>query len=252
MNEKNRIPLLIGVTGHINLREEDRGVLYGAVIGELKKLREKYPHTPLKMLNSLAAGADLLCADAAEEMRIPLTAPLPMEQGEYEKDFSAQELEHFRHHLHLAESVFVAPSAEAEEKDRESGYRQAGIYIAEHAHLLLALWDGKTNTDARAGTAATVSFALNGDREPEEGIPVSSAGNTAVIHILTPRGDMPTKGAGETRRIANEEMWDTMMAQTEEFNALADEALSTDETILPENDGNDAAHQRSLNSLSGS
>ena len=28
MNEKNRIPLLVGVTGHIDLREEDRDTLY--------------------------------------------------------------------------------------------------------------------------------------------------------------------------------------------------------------------------------
>ena len=244
MNEKNRIPLLVGVTGHIDLREEDRGILYRAVTGELKKLRETYPHTPLKMLNSLAAGADLLCADAAEELGIPVTAALPMETDEYEKDFNAQELEHFRHHLRKAESVFVAPYAEAAEKGREADYRQAGIYIVEHAHLLLALWDGKTKEDARAGTAATVNFALNGDWEAEEGIPVSSAGNTAVIHILTPRGDMPAEGAGETRRIADEDMWDTLMARTEEFNILAEEAPPVTWTLLPETDENDLALQR--------
>ena len=92
MNEKNRIPLLVGVTGLIDLREENRDTLYRAVTDELKKLRETYPHTPLKMLNSLAAGADLLCADAAEELGIPVTAALPMETDEYEKDFDAKEL----------------------------------------------------------------------------------------------------------------------------------------------------------------
>ena len=244
MNEMNRIPLLVGVTGHIDLREEDRDTLYRAVTDELKKLRETYPHTPLKMLNSLAAGADLLCADAAEELGIPVTAALPMETDEYEKDFDAKELEHFRHHLRQAESVFTAPYAEAAEKGRNAGYRQAGIYIVEHAHLLLALWDGKTKEGVRAGTAATVSFALNGDWEPEEGIPVSSAGNTAVIHILTPRGDMPAEGAGETRRIADEEMWDTLMARTEEFNMLAEEMTPAGEQILPEEDENDAALQQ--------
>ena len=244
MNEKNRIPLLVGVTGHIDLREEDRDTLYRAVTDELKKLRETYPHTPLKMLNSLAAGADLLCADAAEELGIPLTAVLPMETDEYEKDFDAKELEHFRHHLRQAESVFTAPYAEAAEKGRNAGYRQAGIYIVEHAHLLLALWDGKTKEDVRAGTAATVSFALNGDWEPEEGIPVSSAGNTAVIHILTPRGDMPAEGAGEMHRIADETMWDTLMTRTEEFNALAEETPATGERMLPETDGSDAALQQ--------
>ena len=245
MKNENKIPLLVGVTGHIDLREADRDALLQAVIGELKRLRETYRHTPLKMLNSLAAGADLLCADVAEALGIPLIAALPMETAEYEKDFSPQELEHFRHHLSRAESVFVAPGAEAETGERRDfAYRQAGIYVVEHAHLLLALWDGKENPSARAGTAATVEFALKGNWEPEQGIPVSSAGNTAVIHILTPRRDMPAEGAGETRRIADEEMWDTLMARTEEFNILAAEIPEAEEHMLPESDESDAVLQQ--------
>lgn len=245
MINSKKIPLLVGVTGHIDLREADRDTLLRSVTGELKRLRETYPHTPLKMLNSLAAGADLLCADAAEELGIPLIAALPMETAEYEKDFSPQELEHFRHHLDRAESTFVVPAAEAETGDsREFAYRQAGIYVVEHAHLLLALWDGKEDPVARAGTAATVDFALKGNWEPEQGIPVSSAGNTAVIHILTPRRDMPAEGAGETRRIADEEMWDTLMARTEEFNMLAEEMPEAGEQMLPEPEQNDAALQQ--------
>ena len=242
MNNKNRIPLLVGVTGHIDLREADRKTLQQAVTNELKRLRETYPQTPLIMLNSLAAGADLLCADAAEELGIPVTAALPMETNEYEKDFDPQELEHFRHHVNRAESVFAVPAVEAKRgEDREFAYRQAGIYVVEHAHLLLALWDGKENPAARAGTAATVSFALKGDWEPEQGIPVSSAGNTAVIHILTPRRDMSAEGAGETRRIADEEMWDTLMARTEEFNMLAAEMTEAGKQMLPEADESDTA-----------
>ena len=64
-----RIPLAIGVTGHINLREADREALYRAVIRELEDIRKACPHTPLKMINSLAAGADLLCAEACSLRR---------------------------------------------------------------------------------------------------------------------------------------------------------------------------------------
>ena len=68
MRMENKIPLLVGVTGHIDLREADWDTLRRVVTDELKRLRETYPHTPLKMLNSLAAGADLLCADCAEQV----------------------------------------------------------------------------------------------------------------------------------------------------------------------------------------
>ena len=40
MKNENKIPLLVGVTGHIDLREADRDALLQAVIGELKRLRE--------------------------------------------------------------------------------------------------------------------------------------------------------------------------------------------------------------------
>ena len=90
MTEK--IPLAVGVTGHIPLREADLAVLRATVRQELERLRASYPHTPLRMLCSLAAGADLLCADAAEELGIPLTAALPAEPGEYEKSFGPEAL----------------------------------------------------------------------------------------------------------------------------------------------------------------
>ncbi len=245
MTGLNKIPLLVGVTGHINLREADRDILYRAVTDELKKLQETCPHTPMRMLNSLAAGADLLFADVAEELGIPITAILPMETTEYEKDFGLPELERFRHHLARAGSAFIAPAAEAESGEgREFGYRQAGIYLAEHAHVLLALWDGETNDTNRAGTAATVNFALNGDWEPETGLPVNCAGHTAVIHILTPRGNMPAEGAGDTRRIADTGTWETLIARTEEFNTLSEEMPQAGEPLLPEDEEKDSVLRR--------
>ena len=112
MNDKNRIPLTVGITGHIDLRERDRDSLYRAVKGELARLRDRYPHTPLRMLCSLAAGADLLCADAAEELGIPLTAVLPLAVEDYRQDFREADLAKLNRHLDRAETVFTAPAAE--------------------------------------------------------------------------------------------------------------------------------------------
>ena len=235
----NRIPLTVGVTGHIDLREQDREILYRTVKQELEKLRDQYPHTPLKMINSLAAGADLLCAEAGEELGIPLTAALPMEEAEYRKDFTGEALPRLEHQLKRAETVLVTPAAEKEpaEETRVFRYRQAGIYMAEHSHVVLALWDGKESDGSGAGTAATVRCALEGDWIPESGLPVSSGDNTGVIHILTPRGEDSTEGAGQIRRLGNIAALDIILAKTEEFNRLADETeLPEREALLPEED----------------
>ena len=149
----NKIPLTVGITGHLNLRENDLEILRAAVKRELDNIRKRCPHTPVILLCSLARGADLLCADCAEEAGIPLRAVLPMEQAEYEKDFSPADLARFRHHLERAETVFTAPAAEQEpeEDDRDFRYRQAGIFC----------WPcGTENGKAKAAAAARRPFWL--------------------------------------------------------------------------------------------
>ena len=235
----NRIPLTVGVTGHIDLREQDRNILYRTVTQELEQIRDRYPHTPLRMINSLAAGADLLCAEAGEALGIPLTAALPMEEAEYRKDFDAEALARFEHQLRRADTVIVAPAAEQEpaEERRSFRYRQAGICLAEHSHVLLALWDGKEQPGKEAGTAATVRCALEGDWNPERGLPVSSGNNTGVIHIMTPRGNDGSGNAGEVRRLGDSKALEAVFAKTEEFNTLAEETeLPDQEPLLPPED----------------
>ena len=56
---------------------------------ELIHLKERCPNTQIAMLTSLAAGGDLLCADVAEELGIPVFAALPMEPSEYRGGTSA-------------------------------------------------------------------------------------------------------------------------------------------------------------------
>ncbi len=230
-----RIPLAIGVTGHINLREADREALYRVVIRELEDIRKACPHTPLKMINSLAAGADLLCAEAAEEIGIPLVAALPMEEAEYRKDFDAEALIRFEHQLDRAEAAVVVPAEEPvpAEETRSFRYRQAGIYVAEHSHLVLALWDGKDSAGRGAGTAVTVQCALEGAWNPEKGLPVRSGDNSGVIHIMAPREDDPSGSAGQVRRLGNAKALKTILEKTEEFNSLAETDLPDGEALLP-------------------
>ncbi len=68
MKEDNRIPIVVGVTGHRALRPQDEEALRAAVSAELKKLTAQYPRSPVVMLTSLAEGGDLLCAEAATEL----------------------------------------------------------------------------------------------------------------------------------------------------------------------------------------
>ncbi len=228
------IPIVVGVTGHRNIRSEDYGVLYGAVVSALSDLRAQCPHSEIVMLNSLAEGADLLCAEAAQALSIPLIAALPMEQAEYEHDFSDGGKDALYRFCGAARDCFVVPATERvpELPDRDFAYRQAGICVAAHAHILLALWDGKPLPGNTCGTAETVRFALEHAYDPKDGIPLS--GSTAVLQIATPReGDDAAVCAGETRFFGDRAAYHEMLRRTDEFNRLAEKASPSPAPLLP-------------------
>ena len=235
MSKEKTIPITIGVTGHRAVREEDREALYAAVMSELKLLRELYPNSPFVMLNSLAEGADQLCADAAREQEIPIVAVLPMDAELYEKDFSPEGLERFRFHCAHARQVFTAPFTESPDgaPDRHFLFRQAGIYLVTHSHLMLALWDGGEGKDG-CGTADVVDFSLHGSFTPSGSVPLRSDSKEAVIHIFTPRGSHTEEPAGTCHILGNRQAVADELKKTDDFNRLAAALPPPRRRLLPE------------------
>ena len=242
-NADNRtIPVVIGVTGHRAIRKEDEAPLRSAVKAELEKLREKYPDSQFVMLSGLAEGGDLLCADVSEELNMPLLAALPMLPEEFEKDFSPAAKELLAHHLTRAEEVFAVPWAEpVPDAGADRGYlfRQAGIYVVTHCHVLLALWDGGSGTEAACGTAEAVDFALNESYYPSSGMPVRTRSNTGVIHVFTPRGDHCDEAAGTVHLPGDCETIADILKKTDEFNRQALGSPAPGKSRIPEQAADD-------------
>ena len=222
----NRIPIVVGVTGHRTIREAERAALLDSVKAELAGLQARCPSSPIRLLTSLAEGGDQLCAEAAAALGIPLIAALPMSADEFERDFSPEALERFRAFCAKAEQVFTVPYTEAagDGISRDFLYRQAGIYISAHSHLLLALWDGGPGTEAACGTAEAVDFSLHGSYAPVTGAPLRSGSNTAVIHVFTPRRDRCGESAGTVHMLGDTDALKEVLERTDEFNRLAGES----------------------------
>lgn len=212
-----KIPIIIGVTGHRDLRQQDVPTLRALVGEKLDELSRQYPHSPLTMLSSLAAGADMLCAQEAVRRGIRLVVPLPMEEAEYRKDFSPAEEVQFDALLVKADDVFVVPHIEPHMDGRDFLYRQAGIYVAVHSHVLLALWDGTPGQKGGCGTAEAVDFMLRGSFD--DGNYFRAANDGAVFHIATPRKKNETDFSITCTLIENEEgSLREALSQTERFN----------------------------------
>jgi hypothetical protein len=194
-----KLPIVVGVTGHRDIRPEDEATLTAAVRGIFERLRARYPRTPLLLLTPLAAGADRLVARVAVAEGIPYRVPMPLPENEYRKDFGPAEDAEFSTLLVGAQASFAMPFAEGntsenvDDPDRRARqYATAGAYIAGASHVLIALWDGK-HTDTVGGTAQIVTFRLLGAPAEYRGSDslLDAPESGPVYHVVASRRSNP-------------------------------------------------------------
>jgi len=147
------VPLIIGVTSHRNIPAREAVAIRQLVRDFFARLQRDYPRLPLAVLSSLAEGGDQWVAEEALAAGARLIAPLPMARSDYEHDFDdAAARERFHALCDAAEIIDVpevAGNARGRRPDvpagreRDMHYAQAGVYISQHCHILLAIWDGK-------------------------------------------------------------------------------------------------------------
>ena len=180
------LPLVVGVTGHRNVRPQDEAALKSAFAGILAELRASYPATAPLVLTGLAAGADSLAAEEALALGIAVIAALPMPVEEYEHDFDAAGLLRFRALLARCSEVRVVHAA----ADRPGGYIAVGAFIAYHSHVVVAFWDGQKG-EGGGGTADVVRMRSSGLGPGADGPDVYVPDIGPIYQIVTPRDDKP-------------------------------------------------------------
>ena len=195
-------PLVIGVTSHRDLPPADSAAVRRTIRQLFEELRRAWPSLPLVVLSALAEGGDQLVAEEALRLGARLIAPLPLPRDLYMEDFTDP----------VARTQFEALCGQAEvmvlpvrtgRSHREVGnpgvardqqYAQAGVYIASHCHILLAIWDGQAS-ELLGGTAQIVRYHLRGtlpgppgsQREPRH---ILGAGDERLLyHVLCGRAD---------------------------------------------------------------
>lgn len=184
-----RFPLIFGVSGHRDLLSAAVPELRDQLWQIFARFRAAYPHTPFRLLTPLAEGADRLTAEVALASEIGLFVPLPMEQQEYERDFTtAESLAEFHALLAIAESHWEAPIAtNPGTESRARQYAGVGDFIARHSHVLILLWDGRDSR--KVGGTAWVKKRrehwVNAASDPSRGIVPLGYGPT--IQVVTPR-----------------------------------------------------------------
>ncbi len=198
------LPLILGISGHRDLRPEDVPALEAAVRSVIHAQRENYPNTSIILLSPLAEGADRLAARVALEEGVALYVPLPLPREMYIEDFVTEaSLNEFNTLVSKATKVWTLPWVEdnnaqntaIDGSHRDIQYGAMGVYIGRHSQIMLALWDGDDDPirERTGGTAQIVRFRLHG-APPPFAPPVAlldAADTGAVIHIPTPRQSNP-------------------------------------------------------------
>ncbi len=198
------LPLVVGVTGHRDLVPDDAPRIIERVRALFTELAERYNHTPLVLMSSLAEGADRLVARAALECGVDLYAVLPMSAEAYEHDFESEESRvEFRELMRRSSGATVVgttPGADAEPAqhrgpDRDRQYALSGAFLVSHSQIIIALWDGDPD-ELPGGTSQVVRFALRGVpaqflSAPAELLRANETG--AVYHVRVGRRGKPKK-----------------------------------------------------------
>ncbi len=205
----NTLPIVVGITGHRDIRAEDLSQLKHSVETIFRELLSLYPHTPLTFLSSLAEGADRIGAEVALEMGLTLVCPLPLEPELYKTDFESDESrQEFDRMVAASKSWFTLPlvknvtaeSIKQNGHDRDLQYAQVGAYHAQHSQILIALWDGQI-LDSVGGTGKVVRYKLEGIPKifGKAQSPLDPVETGPVYHVLTPRQTNPVlEGAAFT------------------------------------------------------
>ena len=178
-----RIPLVLGVTGHRDLRSGDAALLCEAVRKIIQDFQDACSDTPIILLSPLPEGADSLCAEAALKMggNVQVVAALPFPPEIYRAttsfgtDLARLTLDRLLADPRVKHFVTplpddIRPANDAEWKTlsedpaaRHKIYAGNGAFISQHSCAIIALWDGAGASDP-SGTAELVHSQLSGVR----------------------------------------------------------------------------------------
>jgi hypothetical protein len=170
-----RLALRIGVTGHRpkDLTRADVELLKQQIHGTLQGLQKfvveysyaekctyREPGKPiLRVVSSLAEGADRYVAHEAIALGFELQCPLPFSREECCRDFEATEgsVQEFKDLLANVNTTAVL-ELDGSRADESGAYLTAGRSVLSQSDVLLAIWNGR-ETNKEGGTAQIVAEA---------------------------------------------------------------------------------------------
>jgi len=169
MTKSERIPITVGVVGHLDLIATEEQKI--CITRFFCDLADRYPNSPVYLFSSIAEGADRFVARIFLELkneterlkeRFELIVPFPFNTEEYKKDFDEDSKREFDSLVKEAKRCFSI-GCEDIAVSRPEQYLKAGKFVADSSIILIALWDGEQGKTG--GTSDIVRHKITGDND---------------------------------------------------------------------------------------
>ena len=196
VDDNSEIALIVGVSGHRDLLDDDIPEIRTRIVSELEKIESLAKGVRLVLLSGLAEGSDQLVAEEALKRKWEVFAAFPMPFPDYLSDFeTGSQREALIKLKGECSAIHEIPWAAARDPDitnaRDQQYRNQSIFIARQAQIVIALWDGTPAQPLGAcGTAYVVTLCRKGP-PPIEGEVLAAPETTSLIHIPVRRRSAP-------------------------------------------------------------
>ena len=192
--------LIVGVTGHRDLRPQNEASIKELVTEKLDDLRKKHLNKKLLLCSALDPGADQWVAQClAKEDKLVVVKTLPddeLKKHTFEiqspndpallaKKIAFQYFTQASQHNERVQLYYDSQrSFTTEERNRQ--FVQLGRFLSEHCDHLIALWDG-VDGGGLGGTSDIVRMWVKG--KGLDGKPVTRKNATQTLHqLVVPRG----------------------------------------------------------------
>jgi len=142
---------VLGFSGHRHLGKPLD--VAAALTGEIKARVDS--GTALAAVSSVAAGADMLFAEAILAAGLPWTVLLPMPKTLFREDFQSSEWARAEKLIAQANEIRTLEGTQ-----RPQAYVDVGHVTVDACDILLAVWDGQPAAGP-GGTAEIVAYALS-------------------------------------------------------------------------------------------
>jgi len=257
MHGLTALPIVIAVSGHRDLIDQDLPGIKDAVHQKLLDIKNTAAGVPIILLSGLAKGADQLVAELALGLGLNVVAVLPMPKDDFLEDFQDEaERQYFENlyqscHSHIELPWHEGPVDNDISAPRDQQYRNQSIFIVRQAQLVLALWDGQP---AKALGACGTSYVVKLCREgppPVSGEFLIAPETTSLIQIPVRRASHHGEMVNHAKPVESDLTYKRVIQEFKIFNQLNPQASLISDSrrwILP---GSNSDYDEGTNALLG-